>query len=617
MGFGFDERDAEAIFALAQRLTGACQTGSYRKDVILQNVQRRMHATGKGTLADYLAFAEANKGESDALMSALTIHMTSFFREREHFVQIEKWLENRSREAAGTIRALCAACSTGEEPFSLALVFEDLRERAVIQDYAITGTDIDPVSVKRAQAALFDANVLTSIPRNHLRNVLLGSGRTEGLLSFPKEIRGRMTFRPGDLRTLGAQVGDGWDLILCRNVLIYFEPATVASLVDGLVRMLSKEGLLCLGHSEIIDAPRFGLEPVGNAIYRKKHATRQDGGAEGGKTTVLVASSSTSVKRDLLELSASIGLRGHVVSRLDDARAWLGANRALPAILDLSSLGDGGPALIRSAMQESPERPILVTTDRSKGGAPLALKAMEAGAADTVDISDIQARPDKTLARARQTLTRERAAKGTERDASPAREWEAILVGASTGGTEALCEFLRRMPRESPPVVVVQHITPQFSASFAQRLADASGLKLGQTSARERLQRGHLYMSTGDFHIGVARDDEGLVVTRSNAPPVMSHRPAVDILFESAARARVVAAAALLTGMGRDGARGLKLLKDAGCFTMAQDEASSVVYGMPKEAIALGAAMYVGNLQELRRRLDALCRAREVPGKAS
>jgi two-component system chemotaxis response regulator CheB len=182
---------------------------------------------------------------------------------------------------------------------------------------------------------------------------------------------------------------------------------------------------------------------------------------------------------------------------------------------------------------------------------------------------------------------------------------QAILIGASTGGPEALLGLLRDFPAGAPPVIVVQHIGTEFALPFAKRLAERSGLVLGDTAFQGPLKRGHLYMADGDYHLRlIARGDE-LLLQRDFGEKVQGHRPSVDVLFQSASHLSTDLVAMLLTGMGRDGAQGLRSLYDSGrVYTMAQDEPSSVVFGMPKIAIELGAACVVGDLSGLRRDLE-------------
>lgn len=183
---------------------------------------------------------------------------------------------------------------------------------------------------------------------------------------------------------------------------------------------------------------------------------------------------------------------------------------------------------------------------------------------------------------------------------------EVIVIGASTGGPDALTELLRFMPADSPPVVVVQHIAPALAANFAERLARNSRLKLGEIKSGAVLRSGTIYLALDSHHIGIRKGLSGPILFLDDSPPVGDHRPSVDYLFNSAAKylSGVRIFAILLTGMGRDGAQGLKNLLDHGAFTAVQDQDSCVVYGMPKEAVRLGAAVLVGPVQEIRQWLE-------------
>jgi two-component system chemotaxis response regulator CheB len=183
---------------------------------------------------------------------------------------------------------------------------------------------------------------------------------------------------------------------------------------------------------------------------------------------------------------------------------------------------------------------------------------------------------------------------------------EVICIGASTGGTEALASLLSGIGRpDLPPVVVVQHMGHSFLPNFANTLAKQSQLKLGIISGGAPLQTGHLYVPVGDYHLGIRRLRHELVTFTLHGGPLQSQRPSVDYTFKSIADTRAFAVGILLTGMGKDGAQGLLDLHSTGAITMAQDEASAVVFGMPREAIRLGAARYVGSIRDLRRYLDS------------
>ncbi|HWA85740.1 MAG TPA: CheB methylesterase domain-containing protein, partial [Opitutus sp.] len=167
-----------------------------------------------------------------------------------------------------------------------------------------------------------------------------------------------------------------------------------------------------------------------------------------------------------------------------------------------------------------------------------------------------------------------------------------ILLGASTGGTEALREVLTALPAGLPGIAIVQHIPPIFSKSFADRLSELCAFKVREALEGDRLTPGLALIAPGNQHMLLQRTADGYRVRLSDGPQVWHQRPAVDVLFKSAAEAGAAphALAGVLTGMGRDGAAGLLELRKKGATTFAQDEASCVVYGMPRVAWELGGA---------------------------
>src|SRR5581483_4552442 len=166
-----------------------------------------------------------------------------------------------------------------------------------------------------------------------------------------------------------------------------------------------------------------------------------------------------------------------------------------------------------------------------------------------------------------------------------------MAIGASTGGTEALREVLTAMPADAPGIVIVQHMPEKFTATFAERLNSLSKITVREARDGDRVLPGHALLAPGNFHMEVFRNGADYRVRVFSAEPVNRHRPSVDVLFHSCAKTvGRNAVAAILTGMGDDGARGMLAMREAGARTIAQDEASCVVFGMPKEAIARGAA---------------------------
>ncbi len=175
-----------------------------------------------------------------------------------------------------------------------------------------------------------------------------------------------------------------------------------------------------------------------------------------------------------------------------------------------------------------------------------------------------------------------------------------IVIGASAGGTQAITEIMAKLPRSTPGIAVVQHMPPKFTASFAERLHHQCDLEVREAVSGDRLRPGVALIAPGGYHMAIMRAGGGYAVRVYEDEPVNRHRPSVDVLFDSAARmAGADALGIILTGMGSDGAQGLHAMKKAGARTIAQDEKSCVVFGMPEQAIRLGAVSHVVSLERI------------------
>ena len=175
-----------------------------------------------------------------------------------------------------------------------------------------------------------------------------------------------------------------------------------------------------------------------------------------------------------------------------------------------------------------------------------------------------------------------------------------VVVGASTGGTEALKLFLEMLPEDTPGIVIVQHMPENFTAAFAKRLDATCRVTVKEASDNDTVVRGRALIAPGNHHLLLKRSGARYYVEVKDGPLVSRHRPSVDVLFRSAARyAGKNAVAAIMTGMGDDGAHGMKEMFDAGSYTIAQDEATCVVYGMPNEAVKMGGVHKIMPLQQI------------------
>jgi two-component system chemotaxis response regulator CheB len=191
-------------------------------------------------------------------------------------------------------------------------------------------------------------------------------------------------------------------------------------------------------------------------------------------------------------------------------------------------------------------------------------------------------------------------------------------VGASTGGTEAIKQFLMGMPPDAPGIVIAQHIPKAFSTAFAERMNRTTPPTVFEAQDGQQIMPGHAYIAPGDLHLIIVRSGARWICRLDDGSPVNRHKPSVDVLFRSVAQeAGYNAIGVLLTGMGKDGAQGLLEMRQAGSPTIAQDEATSVVWGMPGEAVAVGAAVEELPLQRIAGRVLEIASEMDITRHAS
>ncbi|GIZ52646.1 protein-glutamate methylesterase/protein-glutamine glutaminase [Noviherbaspirillum aridicola] len=263
--------------------------------------------------------------------------------------------------------------------------------------------------------------------------------------------------------------------------------------------------------------------------------------------------------------------------------------------------------------------PVVMVSSLTERGSEITLRALELGAVDFVTKPKLSIQSgmleyaelitDKIRAAARARVKarsvphpeHKSSAEGLPLIRNPLTSSEKlIIIGASTGGTEAIKDFLMQMPSDCPGILITQHMPEGFTRSFAKRLDSLCRITVKEAEGNERVLPGHAFIAPGHSHLLLARSGANYVTQLDQGPPVNRHRPSVDVLFESAARcAGKNAVGVILTGMGKDGAAGMLTMRNAGAYNFAQDEASCVVFGMPREAIAVGAAHEVGSLQAL------------------
>jgi two-component system chemotaxis response regulator CheB len=279
--------------------------------------------------------------------------------------------------------------------------------------------------------------------------------------------------------------------------------------------------------------------------------------------------------------------------------------------LDIEMPRMDGLTFLHRLMEHHP-LPVIIVSSVTPSGSAISIEALAAGAIDVIakpggpysvgQVTERLKRRIRELKKGRPV--RFMAALKAGRPVLPDTKASAlakanglIVIGASTGGTQAIEALLSRLPDDAPPVMIVQHMPAQFTRAFASRLNSICPMSVVEAAGTELLRRGVAYIAPGDFHMVVEARGIELRAIIGNGPAVHYQRPSVDVLFHSAARLRAVPVVALLlTGMGTDGAEGMLALRRAGAVTIAEAEQSCVVFGMPAEAIARGAAVHVATL---------------------
>lgn len=349
------------------------------------------------------------------------------------------------------------------------------------------------------------------------------------------------------------------------------------------------------------------------------------------KTRVLVVDDSALMRRLLTDLlNSDDGIE--VVGAAPDAYVAREKIKALdPDVLtlDIEMPRMDGVTFLSNLMRLRP-MPVVMVSTLAESGADLTLRALELGAVDFVtkpktdlvhtlsDYAEEISRKVKSAAATnisalvRRNESSQVAIKPVNGSAPHSFRTtdKLIAIGASTGGTEAIREVLTRLPADSAGIVIVQHIPPVFSQSFANRMNEVCALSVCEARDGQRVMPGHAYIAPGDRHLSIVRDGATYRCCLHDSEPVNRHKPAVDVLFDSVAEfAGENAVGVILTGMGRDGAKGLLRMRERGARTVAQDESSSVVWGMPGAAVKEGAAETVLPLETIAAKAASLSRS--------
>lgn len=342
------------------------------------------------------------------------------------------------------------------------------------------------------------------------------------------------------------------------------------------------------------------------------------------KITVLIVDDSSLIRdlfSDILSNTPDIEVVGTACDPYD-AREKIKQLNPDVLTLDIEMPKMDGISFLEKIMALRP-MPVIMASSLTQNGAEATFRAFESGAFDTIGkptsihtpaalerlqdelVNKVRAAAGANIASLKTNHTRPQRLSARSGAIS---SQTLIAIGASTGGVEALRDIFLQLPAQMPPIVIAQHMPEHFTRSFATRLDGLGAIRVKEAESHNRLEAGHAYLAPGGKHLTIHRIASEYVCKLDDGPPVSSHKPSIDVLFQSVAKASGARAiGVILTGMGKDGAAGLKQMRDAGAYTLGQNQASCVVYGMPHVAAKLGATQIELHLREIPNHLLTLC----------
>ncbi len=612
----FSNDEVEKIYRLAEKITGSFQRGQFRSENIIRNVERRMIEKKIKNLKLYLELIEKDSIELKHFISDITIHTTSWFREKPHFDLVKKYVEEfieQNLNKQVTLKVWSVACSTGEEVFSAALTLNEINQRNKNIDFVVHGSDIDELCVQKSKKAIYSSAVLNQIPSMYQSSILLGHKKLSGFFTLDLSIRSKCNFFVHNIISENYKLKfDKYDIIFCRNVLIYFSKDSQEKIIKSLVKHLNPNGLLLLGHSDSF-SKNPDLVPLGNACFKYQkilEINQTVDYVQKLRPQVLIIDDSNIIRTKISKILKST-CDIYYAASTKEANQVLASEKITFITLDLNMPEENGASWLSRMRNLNMKIPTVIISDSKPEDAELVFGALSAGAQDYIVKSKLHEEPKLLVSLVKElnfksektSFEKYQLANFDRPDFDP----KFIVVGASTGGPQTIAKLFKNLPHNFLPLIIVQHISHEYSTALLNRICKESGLKQGFINDNKPLVAGHVYMAMDDYHLQIKTKNSELYIQKSFDDKLHGHRPSVDILFNSISILNIDCLALLLTGMGKDGAEGLlKMVKNKNTFSLVQDESSSIVFGMPKKAIETGAACFVGNIEELRNKLDTL-----------
>lgn len=606
------------------RSIGGLTLGESKRQLVSTRLNRRSAQLGMQSIDDYFEYFKQNREkELKEIVSHITTHHTYFFREKDHFTHLEQKVFPQAVQANKSIRIWSAATSTGEEPYSIGICYlEYLRSKGIQPADApkleILCTDIDEKSLAHAKRGIYERERIKDLPADLVSRYFdIGKGELSGFYRVKDSVHKMCQFSRWNLQS-DIPPHRECDAIFVRNVLIYFQPIDIEKICKKLATCLKKGGYLVLGHSESLQGLETTLQSLGRSIYMNGQNAKVESApvksiqeiARKSKVKVFIIDDSATVRTMIRQIVKSDPLLEVVGEAVNPVEAQAGLASTKPDVITLDihmPVMDGITYLRQIRGSDHPQ--VIMISSVSLEDATNAMQCFELGAYDYIEkpeasslavVGDTirQSIREAAISRpVRQTFAQNKTRGKVETAAyeSESMASDLIAIGASTGGVEALRVVLEQMPAVTPPILIVQHIPPSFSKAFADRLSTLCRIKVSEATDGQMVEPSHAYIAPGGKQLGVTRVGNKLRLVVNDDAPVNRFKPSVDYLFESLCRVtdHFHISAAILTGMGSDGAKGLQQLKGLGVHTIAQDQESCVVFGMPKVAIELGAAIEI------------------------
>lgn len=529
----------------------------------------------------YLGRIFSHKKELFKFLSINTIHTTFWFREEKHFELLKQDILQKKIKH---VKIKVFACSTGEEAYSIAFVLERMKSKGEILSYEILASDIDFISVLKARKGIYNVSGLTRFIEDFSQFYDLKPNEFHIKESVKKNIH----FSRQNLMNI--KLEGEFDYIFTRNCLIYFDFLAIKKIIKGVQNILKPDGLFVIGHCESLEIGEQDLfELQTNSMYQKS-LTKHD-----SSKNVLYLDDSQSMLK-LIDKKLSPYFKMFTTENYMEADTTLNKEKIDFVLLDFNMPEIQGDQFLKNMRLRGINTPVLLLSDINKNEAHRVISSLQE---ENVDfLSKGEADVDSLLKKINQNFNCSSTIEENTIQV-PNENFDAILIGGSTGAIPHISKFLKSLGENHPPVIIVQHMIETFLDNFAQSMDELTLSELESFDESTELKPNRLYIPQKKEHFNLVDKNGSLFIEYVNEAAICGHVPSVEKLFTSASHTSGKFLAILLTGMGRDGAYGLKQLKDKGSHTICQDKESSTVFGMPGEAVKLNAHTQLLNPLEI------------------